>query len=190
MHSKLENPFQGLEDWQHNACISNFSQFGELGGYYVRAADGLVKKTIEDSSLLDVYILPLCFLYRHGIELLLKDSLWMSQYLARGTKAFPQTHNLGHLWRELDVNCRAIFGADFPLTSDETERLEHTLAQIENHDPASYAFRYPYDTKGNRTHPFLAHVNVRSMYETVHQVADLLYRLGERVEFLCLQKNE
>jgi hypothetical protein len=189
MHSRAENPFQEHQDWQHNACISNFTQFGELGGYYLRASDGLVQKTVYDSGLLDVYVLPVCFLYRHGIELLIKDALWMSEYVAHGTKAFPQIHEIGKLWCKLSENCLTIFGTDCPLTPDETEWMKHALAQIENHDPLSYSFRYPYDKKGKRTHTSLTHVNVRSLYETVHHAADLIYRCGELLEYRYLHMN-
>src|ERR1022692_3234687 len=66
MERKSENPFQAQPDWHHNACVSNYLQFWEIGHYYVRAAAALVQDAVDDRSLLDVYVSPLVFLYRHA----------------------------------------------------------------------------------------------------------------------------
>ncbi len=180
------NPFQAHPDWYHNACISNYLQFCEIGHYYVRAADALVQDTVEDRSLLDVYVSPLVFLYRQAIELILKDILWQSHYLAFGKKGFIKdrsfkTHDLSKLWQQLKKNCQNVLGADFPLSSHETEMLEQLFCLIQEHDPRSDAFRFPFDGQGNRSHASLRHVNVRSLYESVHQAVDLLGNLKEVV---------
>ena len=195
MQREPENPFQAHPDWQYNACISNYLQFWEIGNYYVRAADALVQDTIEDSSLLDVYVSPLVFLYRHAIELVLKDVLWQSHYLAHGKKGFItdksfKTHDLLKLWQQLKKNCQAVLGADFPLSTHEMEILEQLFAQIQKQDPGSDAFRFPFDAKGNISHASLSHVNVRSLYESVHQAVDLLGNLKEVVADYCERASD
>lgn len=179
MQSKLENPFEAHPDWHHNACISNCVQFWEIGSDYVRAADALVKNMVEDDSVLDVYISPSIFLYRHALELFLKDLLWQSHYLACGKKGFITdksftTHDLLKLWQQLKGNCQKVLGADFPLIPDDVKLLEAFFAQIQKHDPRSDAFRFPFDVKGDLSHASLNHVNIRSIYESVHQAVDLL----------------
>jgi hypothetical protein len=57
--------------------------------------------------------------------------------------------------------------------------LEQLFAQIQKQDPGSDAFRFPFDVKGNRSHASLSRVNVRSLYESVHQAVDLLGNLKE-----------
>src|ERR1035438_7408976 len=138
----------------------------------MRAADALVKIAVEDRSVLDVYVSPLIFLYRHAVELFLKDLLWQSHYLACERKGFIKdkcfrTHDLWKLWQQLKGNCQRVLGADFPLVPDDVELLEELFAQIQKHDPGSDAFRFPFDAKGNISHASLSHVNVRSLYENV-----------------------
>ena len=195
MQRESENPFQAHPDWHHNACISNYLQFWEIGNYYVRAADALVQEAIEDSSLLDVYVSPLVFLYRHALELFSKDLLWQSHYLACGKKGFIRdtrfkTHDLLKLWQQLKKNCQEVLGTDFPLSTHEMEMLEQLFAQIQKHDPGSDAFRFPFDVKGNRSHASLSNVNVRSLYESVHQAVNLLGNLKEIVTDYCLEKSD
>lgn len=191
---KTLDPFQAHPDWHHNACISNYAQFWEIGSHYMRAADALVQDAIEDSSLLDVYVSPLIFLYRHAVELFLKDLLWQSHYLACGKKGFItdncfQTHDLLKLWQQLKGNCQKVLGADFPLIPDDVKLLEDLFAQIQMHDPRSDAFRFPFDVKGARSHASLNHVNIHSLYESVHQAVDLLGDLKGIVTY-CVEHYE
>jgi hypothetical protein len=186
MGKKAENPFQPHSDWHSNACISNSLQFWEIGDHYMRAAEALVQATVEDSSLLDVYISPLVFLYRQAVELFLKDLLWQSHYLASGKKGFItqkdfRTHDLSKLWRQLKRNCQDVLGTDFPLSNQDTATLEHLFGQIQKHDPTAAAFRFPYDGAGNPSHASLSHVNVRSLYDSVHQANTLLGNLRASV---------
>jgi hypothetical protein len=188
IQSESENPFQAHADWHHNACISNYVQFWEVGSYYVRAADALVKDSVVDRGLLDVYVSPLVFLYRHAIELFLKDLLWQIHFLACGKKGFIrdecfQTHDLLKLWQQLKENCQKVLGPDFPFAPHEIEAVEQLFVQIQKHDPRSDAFRFPFDVKGNRSHVSLSHVNVRSLYECVHQRVDLLGNLRAIVTY-------
>ncbi len=191
MHEKLENPFQVHPDWHHNACISDSLQYWELGYQYVCAADALVQETVDDTSLLDVYVSPLCYLYRLAVELFLKDLFWQSHFLAHGERKLPKmTHNLSELWKKLSADAQAVLGPAFPLSMQDTNLLKQLLVQIEDHDPRSDAFRFPFDAKGNRSHPSLRHVNVRSLSKNVHQAVDLLGNLKELVMDSYLAKSE
>ena len=181
MQRKSENPFQAHPDWHHNACISNPGkpmsgkpmvatvQFWEIGSHYMRAADALVNNAVEDRSVLDVYVFPLIFLYRHAVEIFLKDLLWQSHYLACGKKGFItdksfKTHDLLKLWQQLKGNCQKVLGADFPLIPDDVKLLEEFFAQIQKHDPGPDAFRFPFDAKGIlRTPPSITSISVPYM---------------------------
>ncbi len=78
------NPFRAHPDWEHNACIQNDMQFADLAHSYTRSGDELVESTLRDRSLLDVHIYAVCFLYRHALELYLKDIIWKSHYALTG----------------------------------------------------------------------------------------------------------
>src|ERR1700678_142357 len=157
MNEKSKNPFEAQPDWQHNACMNSSLQIGnsmttslqfwELGDYYARSADALVRDAEDDRSLLDVYVSPLVFLYRHAFELFLKDLLWQSHYLAFGTKGFIKerdfrTHDLSKLWKRLKVNCQIVLGTALLASGHDIEILEQLFDQIQKQDPSSDAFRF------------------------------------------------
>jgi len=183
MNVHAESPFEAHPDWQNNACISNNMSFEELGDHYVRSADTLVEAAVRDSGLLDVHVYSVCFLYRHGIELILKDLLWKSTYAINGTKGFPKHHRLGCLWQCVHANAKDLLHEDLPFTVEEASQVRQLLAQIEEHDQTSDAFRYPYDKRMGSAHPSLVYVNLRSLYGAVHQMVDLLQKLAARVAY-------
>jgi hypothetical protein len=198
MDTSEPSPFEAHADGQHNACVDNFMQFVELANCYVRSADILVSSTIEDRSMLDVHIYAICFLYRHALELILKDLAWKSHYAETGIKRFTQDdwkelgrHRLQDLWQTMSANGRRLLGVDFPLSTREACQVGDLFAQFEQHDPDSFAFRYPISkNKKGRTHPSLRHVNVRVLHEKVRHVFDLLGRLCELIGYLCEQQSE
>lgn len=190
MTNHTQNPFRAHVDWHHNACIGNYMQFEELANNFLRSADALVACAIDDRGILDVHIYAICFLYRHSFELLLKDLFWKSNYAACGSKEYPRVHELCTLWSGIDLQTRKLLGADFPLTTEELIEVKQLFLSIEDHDPKSYSFRYPFDTKNQRTHPSLTHVNVRALYESTHRVTSYLLRLLDMVIYHYNQRSE
>ena len=175
------DPFESHADYEHNACINNWMQFVELAECYLRSADTLVNSTMSDHMLLDVHVHSICFLYRHGLELILKDLIWKSHYVATGAKRFAEKdwqelgrHRLRDLWQSASESARQVLAQDFMLTSAETSHVENLLIQFERHDPDSYSFRYPISKRKGRTHASLTNVNVRVLCEKVHQAFDRL----------------
>jgi len=119
MQKKIREPFSGAPGLHHNACMSNYAQFWEIGSHYMRAADALVKNAVEDHSVLDVYVSPLIFLYRKQLSFFLKTCsgkviIWPVERRVITDKCF-QTHDLLKLWQQLKGNCQKVLGADFPL---------------------------------------------------------------------------
>jgi hypothetical protein len=197
MDAAETDPFQAHPEWEHNACINNWMQFIELADCYVRSADTLVSSALSDHMLLDLHVHSICFLYRHGLELILKDLLWKSDYLATGTKRFAEKdwqelgrHRLQELWQNGSENARKVLGANFPLNPSEAYQVASLLTHFERHDPDSYSFRYPISKKRGRTHPSLTNVNVRVLRDTVHQTFDRLKTLVEFIDDYYDQQTE
>jgi hypothetical protein len=190
------NPFKAHSDWEHNACVEGFMGFDELARYYIRSADALVSCAVDDHSLLDVHVYSICFLYRHAIELILKDLAWKSEYLLKGEKRFAQNdwkelgrHRLQDIWSTVKPNALALLRADFPIDNNEVSHLEGLFGQVQEHDRDSFAFRYPIGKTG-RTHPSLRHVDVRALHGTVHQAFDCLEKIGALIGDLYDQQAE
>jgi hypothetical protein len=71
---KYDKLFKGDADWWHNACL-NFSL--DMGiGYvygYKKAADILVEYIKDTKTNQDYLVYPIVFLYRHHLELIIKE---------------------------------------------------------------------------------------------------------------------
>jgi len=146
--------------------------------------------------LLDVHVQPACFLYRHGLELLLKDLAWKSQYVATGTKRFAEKnwqelgrHRLMDVWDGAKTVSETVLGAGFPLDADKASQIRTFLVQVEAHDPDSYSFRYPISKKKGRTHPKLTNVNLISLRAKVHTTSDQITAILERIDY-CLEQEQ
>jgi hypothetical protein len=190
MIPKERNPFMGQVNWQHNACVTNHMQFCELGRLYRQSADTLVAVAVENSSTLDVHVYAICFLYRHSIELLLKDLIWKSTYAAHGEKRFPKKHRLPDLWKELCSRLGCLASSDKPLTQKQETEVAEFLSEVSKHDQESDGFRYPYDKRMRRTHQELVHVNLPLLKERVDVVVDTLLNLYELVNWHYDQRSE
>ena len=169
MRRTSPDPFSSHGQPSQVACINNWMQFSELANHYIRSADALVVAALERSMLLDVHVQPACFLYRHGLELLLKDLAWKSLYLATGTKRFAEKnwkelglHGLSKIWDGAKTSAETVLGAGFPLNSETVAGIRAFLIRVEIHDPGSYSFRYPIIKKGGRAHPQLTNVQSRN----------------------------
>ena len=90
-------------------------------------------------------------------------------------------HRLRPLWTELHALLRKIGPAN---GDDELSSIGGFIAQIDDIDPVSFAFRYPTDKKGEVSLPELRHVNVRHLGEIMDSVFMMLGGihswLGER----------
>jgi len=177
--------FTSQGDTSHIASIDPGMQLAELASHYIRAANTLISVALEDTKFLDVHALPTCFLYRHGLELLLKDLAWRSHYLVTGEKIFSKEnwgnlgqHRLSSIWNKAKVSAKKAFNRDFPLTSNEVVEVESCLSDIEKYDSDSFAFRYPFDKQSKRTHPELTNINLAifrdKINQTVYHIASIL----------------
>ncbi len=140
---------------------------------YKKAADLLVQNNQRLPDIfLDDLVLPIVFLYRHYVELMLKD------LLIEGNKKYGKfspseikekildTHNIAYLWQKL----KALL---FALTdrSEYVEALEACLFEFSNVDDSSMSFRYPVNKKTGQ--PILrSNPHLRSLqYIDVHHLA-------------------
>ena len=155
-----------------NACLQNYVGLTLLARYYLQAADALLDRAVDDTAKLDVYVYPAVFLYRHSVELALKELIWMSNSLLGMGKTFPKDHHLLKLWQVLKKNASVLMGSDFRLMKEQVRFIETFLQEITRHDPESDAFRYPFTRKMKRSHPNVSYVNVtalRKQFNSMHE---------------------
>lgn len=176
-------------DNKWNACLQNYMDFSLLARYYLESANALIEITVSDSSKLDVYIYSAVFLYRHSVELLLKELIWMSNYLLGRGKTFPKHHRLMELWQTLKSNAISLLKSDFPMNKKQVQYIETIIEEFMKYDPESDSFRYPFDKKMKRPHSDIHHINVKNLYEQFNQLHENVGQISYMVEYLYEEQD-
>lgn len=136
---------------------------------YRRAAD-LVWRQIESEPRIagiDFLVFPMVFLYRHYVELCLKDIIASGIYLETGTGSYPATHNLGELWKEARGHLERIG----PGCSDEAlASMTEMITQLDQLDPGSFTFRYPITKALTPTLPQNGGLNLALFHEGMEKM--------------------
>lgn len=164
--------FKPDTDWWYNACLgySPHDDLLFLTGYRA-AAVALVQRILEDRQGRDGLIYPVVFLYRHYLELMLK------QIAAEGSGllGLEPPDLIGHRVLKLWQICRPIVERIWPDNSaDDLDAVEACLKQLDEKDCSSQSFRYPRSPKGERLLRGMTHINVRNLSDVLEGVSNLL----------------
>ena len=142
-----------------------------FAGAYKEAAKAVFRRITEEPLSRNLSVLPLAFMWRHHIELALKDIILRGNRLHRKAATFPQHHRVRDLWN--DAKPYVLETGD-PL-SPEVRHVEGTIKEIDSLDPDSFDFRYPTTKDGTRTLKKLPpDVDVRALHEALEAVANFL----------------
>jgi hypothetical protein len=190
----------GLPDSWNNACV-NVTWGDDQHGYtegYRRGARLLVEYVTEQQRDQDYLVYPIIFLYRHHIELALKNLIRQAPYVIDRPLSMTETqhldrHRLDLLWQDFkpmfaDVCKAAGWGK---LNAADEEGIDNYIRQFTALDQESFSFRYPRSKKGLPSLPSeLRRINLRHFAELVERLADYLDALDTAVSVLVEQKAE
>ncbi|TKJ37407.1 MAG: hypothetical protein CEE38_07855 [Planctomycetes bacterium B3_Pla] len=170
----------GTNGW--NACLDTYINFSQLARYYRESANELLERSVKNTSKLDVHIYSAVFLYRHSVELFLKDLIWASNCLLGNGKPYPKIHNLVKLWNDLRPKIDLLWKSDGPVDSEPLDKkqlrdVKKLLEEITEYDPESFSWRYPFDKEGKRTNSDIHYINVQNLYERFNQFLDNFERV-------------
>ena len=134
----------GEKDWRNNACI-NFTS-DNLWAYetgYKLAGDIVSEYVLRTKSEQDVLVYPMMFMYRHYLELRLKQLIWEGAQLINQEAEYPHGHDLMELW----LKCRPILEEIYTKNASNSDpvfldRAEQVIGEIYEHDWNGEAFRY------------------------------------------------
>ena len=129
--------------WHYNAIVEPLPSRYVDG--YKNAADYLVDSAAARNER-DSLVFPTVFLYRHYLEIQLKDILRMLYLYDGKICKIPNDHNLVTLWKKVRPLMERVY--DDPRSSDKNDHIEARIEEFSQLDERSYAFRYPVDTKG------------------------------------------
>ena len=172
MSNNKRGLFEGDDDWWHNAWVGKLGdKWSAYATGYKQAADTLVERLTEDRMHLDTMVYPTIFLYRHYIELRLKEIVRDGNLLMTGVDDFPKHHRIKDLWSE----CRRL--VEEVWRDDDREplvRVEDYINRLAQYDSDSFAFRYSTDKKGNENLQGTTLINIRRFAEIMAEVSTLL----------------
>lgn len=138
---------------------------------YKEAADSLVNDALTGKITIDFAVYPMVFLYRHYLELRLKDTIIQGRQLIQDSKDLEQTHRLDVLWR----NCRIILEKLWPSGSKEDlEIIEGHIQEFTELDMQSMSFRYPITKDGTATLIGLGNFGLGNFRDVMANIAALL----------------
>ncbi len=167
---KLFRPGDG---WRENASKLAFSS-GKLEVYaigYKDAADALVDRLLETGQSPDLQFFPIAFLYRHYLELRLKELLVSGGQLLDRDASLQHGHNLNWLWKKVRTILEDVWPGS---TTVELNALESCINEFCELDANSESFRYPVRKDGTLTLAGLEHVSIVNLKEIMNRLGSML----------------
>lgn len=187
--NKKNNKLLKSGSWEYNACL-NFGtnqDYGYIEGYR-RSADILVNYIQNKMRDQDILIYPIVFLYRHHIELRLKE------LIKKGCDLLDDDSQLGKLDHDIEVlwiKCRKILEKICPESKKDLQRIGKIIKQFHEIDPNSFNFRYLTDKKGKRSiNPELKSINIKEFSNSLREAVDLLEGASCQISYLQDCKSE
>ena len=103
-------------------------------------ATEILIESVKSTYEINTVVFPILFLYRHYIELSLKEVIGYGNYLDEQSKALRDGHDLKSLWTE----ARACIGKHVcDVHKAELDYVEKLILDIHMIDPTSQGSRYP-----------------------------------------------
>lgn len=163
-----------LLDWKNNACPhwhAGLSNWGLISQGYQKAAASLVDRVVDGNALADEMLYPVGFLYRHYLELCLKEITFLGARIDPEIQRPKPSHKLDKLWSDaLIVLERHVHS----MTAQDLETIGEQIFELQAIDPGSDGFRYPVDKENATALASLKHVNLRHMRDAMSGIAYVL----------------
>ncbi len=167
------------EFWQFNACISAHKTTHAYATGYLDAAKLLARLVIYSQKGVDTLVYPIVYLYRHYLEITLKDLIRKGcditdSEISESLQKALDGHGLMRLWNGFAPFFAEVSGGNssFP----EVKRaMESYINQIHEIDPESVSFRYD-SSKGTKDHKLenIQHINMLQLCNNMEKLTDLL----------------
>lgn len=171
------NLFSASSDRNADAIIGNRGiRWGLYCGGYKQAADALVDHFFKEhdySAYHDAQAYPIIFLYRHYLELRLKE-LFISYGYLSGDSAEVRGHRLITLWRKVCERAKRVSTESTYEIDADMEALEDIIKQFDSIDQNSDVFRYPVLSDGKTQALPPIQIGLQQLKEVMHWASDVL----------------
>ncbi|HHU1696315.1 TPA: hypothetical protein ACUA5C_004966 [Escherichia coli] len=178
-------------DWHNNACLNYMPDHGTAYTEgYRRAADILINHIDESGRDQDFLVCPVLFLYRHHLELLIKQIIGLALALAEDPDKHQykkDDHNLNNLW---PVAQKLILEVDDSYRPSDFRLVKEVVKALHQADERATDFRYARRNDGTRSLEGIHYVNTRWFGEKMGEVSDLLDGVDNGLRYLLDCKAE
>ena len=178
-------------DWHNNACLNYMPDHGTAYTEgYRRAADILINHIDESGRDQDFLVYPVLFLYRHHLELLIKQIIGLALALAEDPDKHQykkDDHNLNNLW---PVAQKLILEVDDSYRPSDFRLVKEVVKALHQADERATDFRYARRNDGTRSLEGIHYVNTRWFGEKMGEVSDLLDGVDNGLRYLLDCKAE
>lgn len=183
----------------HNIVISFTASpkydFGSFATGYYQAAKKLAEDFLSESGHRDYEGYPIVFLYRHALELNLKNIIYHAIRLCSFKEIeviynkLYNTHDLTLLF-ELSIELlHKLLPEDFGIKK-VCENIQKTSSEFNEIDPTSYSYRYPINQKGQYSTKHHQVVNISSIYVNMNKLLDDLEIINFGLDVETYQAEE
>lgn len=140
---------------------------------YKAAGDWLVLSVIDRRGFEQNFLVyPIAALYRHALELALKELINTNSQLTGGLERSDFNHPLASLWNKARDSIGKVFrGEENKWLS---KLVEARLKEFDEVDASSQGFRYPIDRTGNPTLKSIDAVNLKHLKDVVECVSAII----------------
>lgn len=151
-----------------------------LARYYAEAADTIVERrlTLPQSNSIDGLFMPVAYLYRHSIELHLKELLRFFVRVgevpeSKELERILQRHGLRRLWLRVEQPVRKLGNSP---TDPVADNVASFLRKLDACDPGGTSMRYARSTDGSKASSdlFPARVDLLKLRHSVKAVNNFL----------------
>jgi len=160
---------------------------------YKLAGDKLVESVTMNRENHDTLVFPIASLYRHYLELRLKQLIRDGSQILNTPLVFPPTHNFDSLWEKcqpiLEQIVPTILSIEADVVHQTLEAIGELLAEFAALDADSMAFRYPTDKHNNALLSNVSDINLRHLGETMSKMACFLEKVAWPVSVTAEQKQ-
>jgi hypothetical protein len=170
----------GKSNWPTDADLGAWSRsYSAFIWSFTNAAETLVDAVTTGKQRADRIAWPLLYLYRHTVELALKDCLIDAATFLGEPLDFPNHHRLKDI---NDILLQLLAKLDFPTNDASVSAFSHILEDLDQFDPSGTAFRYPTDRKGAPHVLPVTHVDIVDLQRGVMKLLNFLDCTSQQIE--------
>jgi len=142
------------------------------------------------TDIMDTLVFPLCYVYRHIIELYIKYYYFKFSGADKEAKRNflkKVSHNLVHAWEETKPCVeKRLQKIGNPI---DCAVITELICELDSFDPDSFHMRYPIDKSLKPTNPDIKRLNVIHLHEKMTEWFQLLENLEEAITPVILDNN-